>query len=137
MTWTRQWAAIRLSASHFTKGEITMRRGVLSIAIALLGVTIGVVGLAQNGVPKHPHMMVHQPEFGFIDGSFAVLGWKKCVDLAANRALPLQAHHEHIHTGTAGEALAENADIHVIPGAPLTPWANCAELEAALPILLE
>jgi hypothetical protein len=37
------------------------------------------------------------------------IGCQRCVDVAANRALPLTAHHTHIHTGTAGEMLATNA----------------------------
>ncbi len=65
----------------------------------------------------------------------ALVGFRKCVDVANNRAVPLNAHHDGIHTGTAGAAL-QGAGHAVVPGAPLTPWADCAEFEAALPIPL-
>jgi hypothetical protein len=58
------------------------------------------------------------------------VGFRKCVDLAAGRKLPLNAHHAHLHTGRAGEALFEKAGHVVVPGAPLTPWSNCQELVA-------
>ncbi len=106
---------------------------VLSAVIAVLGI---VLAHEHGPTPDHPHMLVQVPEFGVIDGQLAVVGWRKCVDLAAGRNVPLQAHHDGIHTGRAGEALFENANIWIVPGAPLTPWANCAALRSALPIPL-
>jgi hypothetical protein len=108
------------------------------VIVGLAGTLAGIV-LAQNGdpLPEHPHMLVQRPVVGFVDGSFALVGWRKCVDLAAGRSVPLHAHHSHVHVGRAGQALFENAGHAVVPGSPLTPWANCAALEAALPILLE
>jgi hypothetical protein len=99
---------------------------VLLMAAGLLVGVLGTPGLAQQGPPPHPHMMVLGVEF---NGEEPV-GYQKCVDLAGNRAVPLNAHHAHIHTGTAGEMLATNAGHVVVPGAPLTPWANCKELIA-------
>jgi hypothetical protein len=107
-----------------------MRRTLVLVA------AIAVLGVVSAQLPRHPHMLVHAPQFDIIEGQLAVVGWRKCVDLAGGRSVPLQAHHSHIHTGTAGRVLAENADIHVVPGAPLTPWANCAALAAALPIIV-
>lgn len=104
---------------------------VLTSAIAML---VAVLSTALAHMPDHPHMLVQSPEFAIIDGRLHVVGWRKCVDLAGGRSVPLQAHHDRVHTGRAGQALAENANIFVIPGAPLSPWANCAALEAALPI---
>ena len=106
---------------------------VLTCVLGLLTAAMVGVGLAHNegDPPEHPHMLVQRPEFGFVEGTFGLLGWRKCVDLAAGQPVPLHAHHAHIHTGTAGDALGENADHVAVPGAPLTPWANCAEVEAA------
>ncbi len=115
-----------------------MRRLLVLLAvIAVLGI---VVAHDHGGTPDHPHMLVQKPQFDviFIDDEpyVAVVGWRKCVDLAGGRTVPLNAHHDGIHTGRAGQALFENADIWVVPGAPLTPWANCAALRSALPIPL-
>lgn len=110
---------------------------VLLAAMALLGV----VSAHEHGrPPDHPHMLVQAPQIAviFIDETpfVAVVGWRRCVDLAGGRNVPLQAHHAGLHTGRAGVALFENANIWVVPGAPLTPWTNCAALQAALPIPL-
>ncbi len=111
---------------------------VLSAVIAVLGI---VLAHEHGQTPDHPHMLVQAPEIGVIfiaeQPFVAVVGWRKCVDLAAGRNVPLNAHHDGIHTGRAGQALFENADIWVVPGAPLTPWANCAALRSALPIPLQ
>ena len=111
-----------------------MRRilGLLA-AIAVLGL---VFAHEHGPTPDHPHMLVQAPEIGVIDGQLAVVGWRKCVDLAGGRNVPLQAHHDGIHTGRAGRALFENANIWIVPGSPLTPWANCAALRSSLPIIL-
>lgn len=104
----------------------------------LLLTMMGGSALAQY--PEHPHMLVLHPEYDVIEflGEpwIAAVGFHRCVDLAANQSLGLNAHHDSVHTGTAGEALF-SAGHAVAPGAPLTPFANCAELEAALPIPLE
>ena len=111
---------------------------VLLSAIAMLGV---VFAHEHGATPDHPHMLVQAPQIDVIyidDVAWAaVVGWRKCVDLAGGRNVPLQAHHDGIHTGRAGEALFENANIWVVPGAPLTPWASCAALRDDLPIGLE
>ncbi len=102
---------------------------VLWAAIAVVGglAWLG-TGWASEELPEHPHMLVQGIEF---DGEGNPVAYRKCVDLAANRALPLNAHHDHAHTGAAGAALRERAGHMVVPGAPLTPWANCSELIAA------
>jgi hypothetical protein len=109
----------------------------LLVAMAVLGI---VLAHDHGPTPDHPHMLVRSPEFGvvFIDDTpfIAVVGWRKCVDVAGGRNVPLRAHHDGLHTGRAGEALFANADIWIVPGAPITPWANCAALSAALPIPL-
>jgi hypothetical protein len=119
------------------KGSTMPRILVLLVAMALLGV---VFAQEHGPPPAHPHMLVQAPQLGVIyieDVPFeAVVGWRKCVDLAGGRTVPLQAHHDGVHTGRAGAALFENANIWAIPGAPITPWANCAALRSALPIPL-
>ena len=78
-------------------------------------------------IPPHPHVLVLGAE---LDSSGRVLlGYRKCVDIASNRALPLNSQHEHIHFGRAGIALhdAGHAFIPVAPAFNL-PWKDCASL---------
>lgn len=96
---------------------------VLTFAIAALVAAAG-VAFAEEPLPPHPHMLVLHLEFE----NGQPVGFGKCIDVAAGRSVPLHAHHDHIHTGRAGQALS-SAGHAVIPGAPVTPWANCAELE--------
>jgi hypothetical protein len=100
---------------------MSKRVAVVLAAVAVLA-TLANPAFSQ-GPPEHPHMFVLGIEF---DGEEPV-AYRKCVDLAANRSLPLNAHHDHLHTGRAGEAQFQAGNV-VVPGAPLTPWANCAEL---------
>ena len=87
-------------------------------------------------LPKHPHMLLLRVQIDPEAGDHgALVGFHRCVDLAAGQAVPLNAHHASVHTGQAGAALM-GAGHAVVPGAPLTPWANCEELTADLPIFL-
>jgi hypothetical protein len=98
------------------------------VALLSAGVMVAVLGgpavAHHHETPRHPHMLVLGVQF---QGGEPV-GFRKCVDVAGNRALPLNAHHDHLHTGRAGQALFMNAGHVVVPGAPITPWRNCAEL---------
>lgn len=98
---------------------------VLMSAILVLA-TVG-MGVSQE-LPEHPHLLVLGLEF---DAVGEPVGFRKCVDLAAGRSLPLNSQHAHVHFGTAGVALFE-AGHAVVPAAPFpgVPWSNCAELEA-------
>jgi len=109
-------------------------KNVLKVAVAL-GFVFGlfaVPALSQE-FPEHPHMLVLGLE---LDEQGGPVGFRKCIDLAANQALPLRAQHQHVHFGTAGEALFERAGHVVVPGAPFpdpedpVPWSNCEELIA-------
>ncbi|NDL55812.1 hypothetical protein [Phytoactinopolyspora mesophila] len=92
------------------------------------GLLLGATAMpAQSEVPPHPHMLVLGLQ---LDADGEPVGFKRCVDLAAGKPVPLNAHHAHVHTGTAGEMLRTKAGHAVVPGAPLTPWNNCAELIA-------
>jgi hypothetical protein len=114
-----------------------MRRAlILVVAMAMLTVAAVGTGVAQeHELPDHPHMLLLDLEIGEVDGAFALLGWRKCVDLSAGRSVPLHAHHDHLHFGPVNDVLFDNAGHAVIGGAPLSPWEGCAGLEAALPIV--
>lgn len=109
-------------------------KNVLKLSVALVFVfgLFAVPALSQE-FPEHPHMLVLGLE---LDEQGEPVGFRKCVDLAANQALPLKAQHEHVHFGTAGEALFERAGHVVVPAAPFPdpeeplPWSNCEELIA-------
>ncbi len=110
----------------------------LTVTLLAGGLLVGgLTGLsAADGPPEHPHMLVQRPEIGMTEGGLAVVDFRRCVDLAANQPLRNNAHHDHIHTGTAGEMLTQRAGHVVVPAAPLTSYENCADLSEALPILL-
>jgi hypothetical protein len=95
----------------------------LTALVIMLGMTAVPVA-AHEHVPPHGHMLILGIQF---DETGEPVSYQKCVDLANNRALPLHAHHETVHTGTAGEALF-NAGHVVVPTSPLTPFADCAHL---------
>ena len=103
---------------------MTRRVAVVLAAFLLLG-TFATSAMSQE-LPRHPHMLVLGLQ---LDADEEPIGYRKCVDLAGNKALPLNAHHDTVHTGRAGEALWEAGNA-VVPGAPVTPWANCDELIA-------
>lgn len=80
----------------------------------------------QGPPPVHGHMLVVGLQFD----EAGQPSFRRCVDVANNRPLALHAHHDHFHGGRAGDALRAAGNFPV-PTAPLTPWANCAALEAA------
>ena len=100
-----------------------IRNGI--VALAVVG-ALGVSAMASaNGEPPpHGHMLILGLEFG----GPTEITYKKCVDLANNQALPLNAHHEHLHTGNAGEALFTKAGHAGVPTAPYSPFRDCAHL---------
>lgn len=94
-----------------------------------------------HDVPEHPHAMLI--DFELIDDGGTpldpfddVVDFHRCIDLAANQSLPLQAHHHHIHTGTAGAgdpSVGLTAAGHfVMPLQPYGPFPfeDCADIEA-------
>ena len=118
-----------------------MKRTLRSIVVGgavggtLIGAALAAPASAQEPeLEPHPHMLVLGLE---LDASGEPVGFRKCVDLAAGQALPLNAQHQHVHFGTAGEHLFTNAGHAVVPGAPFpapfeepVPWSNCDELIA-------
>ncbi len=108
-----------------------MRRRQLALVIALGLLVVAAPAPAQD-FEEHPHMLVIGLE---VDEFGEPIGFRKCVDLAANQALPLNAQHQHMHFGTAGEMLFTKASHAVVPAAPFpepffeaVPWSNCEEL---------
>jgi hypothetical protein len=107
-----------------------IRKSTAAVGSALMAASMLAAGpaLADGGhqtTPLHGHMLVLGIQF---DGDTPV-GFRKCVDVASSKALKLNAHHDHLHTGRAGEALFAAGHL-AVPTAPITAWANCAELEA-------
>jgi hypothetical protein len=108
--------------------------------LSLIALVVGLLALAvpasaqEPEFEEHPHMLILGLE---LDASGEPIGFRKCVDLAANNALVLTAHHQNVHFGTAGEMLFTKAGNVVVPGAPFpapfeepVPWSNCEELIA-------
>jgi hypothetical protein len=116
---------------------------IILAALLALGVLAPAASADEGGEPPpHGHMLVQrldvQEELVEIDGEpwlEVTLTFRRCVDVAAGRYLPLQAHHDSIHTGSAGAALRDNAGHYVIPTV-ISPWENCADL-IANPVILE
>jgi hypothetical protein len=101
---------------------------VLAAAAALVLTVPGAAQAHDGPVPEHGHMLL----LGFQFGDDGTVRYRKCIDIAAGKALPVHVHHEGLHAGRAGDAL-RNAGHMPVPTAPLTPWTNCADLAANPP----
>lgn len=117
-----------------------MKKRLVVVAVlgALISVLLGTLVASGSPVdehdqpfPEHPHVLVLGVELDPVTEE--PISIRKCVDLAGNRALPLNAHHVHVHFGTAGFKLATNASNFVVPTAPFpgVPWTDCESLLAA------
>jgi hypothetical protein len=62
---------------------------------------------------------------------YVIHGFDRCVPLAGGRTVPLDAHHDRVHFGRAGEALIEAG--HLVVPLSIFGLDSCAELEALLP----
>lgn len=110
----------------------------LVVVAMVLGMVVAGTALAladppgsDSSLPEHPHVLLLGAEVDFSADDPVLLGARKCVDLAANRALPLNAHHAHIHFGSPGEALFEHAGHIVAPAQPFpVPWSDCESMLA-------
>jgi hypothetical protein len=106
-----------------------IRKSTAAVGSGLMAASMLAAGPAladgHQTTPLHGHMLVLGIEFA---GETPV-GFRKCVDVANSKALRLNSHHDHLHTGRAGQALFAAGHV-TVPTAPLTAWANCAELEA-------
>lgn len=106
----------------------TVLLSVLLLALGMMGGSALANG--QDGLPEHPHVKLLHVELTE-DGAT----YERCVDLAGNKALPLNAHHEAVHFGTAGQMLFEKAGHAIVPMAPFPgiPWTGCDDLPDVLP----
>lgn len=109
-----------------------MRR--LAAVVLVVGLVLIAVPAPGQDFDPHPHALVLGVE---LDEFGEPVGFHKCIDLAAGQRLPLNAHHEHMHVGTAGQMLFLKAGHVVVPMAPFpapfddpVPWSNCEELIA-------
>lgn len=110
------------------------RRILIAVPFAVLVLILALFASLVNAeeheeLPEHGHILGLGLEFDEDTGE--LLSYRKCVDLANNRALPLHSHHEQVHFGQAGEALIF-AGNGVAPTAPFPeiPWEDCADFEA-------
>lgn len=108
-----------------------MRRlsALLAAMLFLLGLMAGPT-LAQP--PEHGHALLLQVEFDGPPAPGNLEGFDRCVELANGQALPLNAHHQQVHQGTAGEMLFTKAGHLVVPLAPLSDFGSCEDIEALL-----
>lgn len=113
--------------------------GVAAVAAgAALVLTVPAFAEGHPPPTEHGHIIL-------IGANEANFTYRKCVDLAAGRALRLNAHHGHLHTGRAGEALW-GAGNFVVPTEDILPPelqglgilpADCAGVDAWLETLRE
>lgn len=111
-----------------------MRKVFMLLAVLLM--TLGMVGVASatdhgHPWPEHGHIKLLHAEWTGSGPTTEVTSYRKCIDVAGGNTND-HAHHTTIHRGRAGQALAQAGHL-VIPTTPLGPFADCAELEAALP----
>ena len=115
-----------------------MKRTQLAAVMAATGLLFGTVTIAQaeEEIPLHAHVMVTGVETTDAGFPFGTTSYRKCVTLAAGKELPLNAHHESIHTGTAGYGNLEvgitRAGNYVVPLAPVTFLGDCDAVESFL-----
>lgn len=114
----------------------------LTIAVALLALAaVALPVTAQEQFQRHPHMLLQRPVIGLVEGAAHLVGYRACVDLAGNHAVPLHAHHEHLHFGDSGVSFGGESGHVVIPAAPFpapfddpVPWRDCEDFAAFLPL---
>lgn len=90
--------------------------------LALGGATVLADG-GDHGLPDHGHILL----LGVGDDDY-----RKCVDLAGGRSVPLVAHHGRVHApeiGDDGRGInvkgIRQAGHAVVPTAPLSPYPGC------------
>ena len=111
-----------------TLGRTIKRACAIAAASAATLATGGITASASDhdhGVPDHGHILL----LGFNGEDFT---YRKCVDLAGGRSVPLVAHHDRVHapeTGEDGRGInvrgIRQAGHAVVPTAPITPFPGC------------
>lgn len=103
----------------------------LATALAAL-LTLGLLaspaladGGHDDGPPPHGHLLLLGATFTVNPGPAGppvfIHSYQRCVELAAGRPVPNQAHHDGVHTGAAGSALRTHAGHLVVPLTPVGP----------------
>jgi hypothetical protein len=109
-----------------------MKRTGVIVSVMLMIVALALPAVGQEEIPPHGHVkLLHADVEGFGPGT-VIHSYAKCIDLAAEQALPLNSHHDRVHFGQAGVALRQAGHL-IIPTLPFGPIADCAELEALIP----
>lgn len=109
-------------------------RSVITLAVAL-AVAFGFTTTSATAeLPPHPHILLIGADIEFVEGGnppFIVHSYERCVDIAANQTLGINAHHLHFHFGTAGDSLRSKTPNFPFPAAPFpgVPWEDCAGFE--------
>lgn len=104
---------------------------VLGISVALSVLVVSAVASADEHppLPPHPHILLIDAdvEFDPVAEELIVHSVRDCVDIANNRTLRLNAHHQHFHFGTAGDALRSMTGNFPLPTSPFpeVPWTDC------------
>lgn len=110
-----------------------MKRVIAAAALGAMvfGTMLAGPAFSDGHLPEHGHLLLTGLEF---DETGEPINYKKCRELANGQALRLNAQHQHLHFGTAGEALFDRAGNAVVPLAPFpgVPWSNCEEFAAII-----
>ena len=118
-----------------------MRRLIVLVAVVAIGLITAATAASAGGndwgdIPPHGHVMLINAEFGETQ-----LFFDRCVEFAAGRTLPNAAHHNSVHTGTAGgspfvQGALYQAGNFVVPLAPFVPfdWTGCESFESGMPL---
>ena len=109
----------------------------LAVFLLAISMTLVVAGVSASGdehepLPEHAHILLLNAEVSIVP---LAITYDKCVDLANNRRLKLNSHHEHIHFGDAGVSFGGASGNIVGPAAgfPDIPWQDCATLANFFP----
>lgn len=105
------------------------RLWILVTVVALGALFIGAAASVGAQIPPHPHLLLIDADLEFdpVEEELTVNSVGECVDIADNQTLRLNAHHEHFHFGTAGDALRQLTGNFPLPAAPFpgVPWTDC------------
>jgi hypothetical protein len=119
-----------------------MRKRVVATAmmLALAMSLFASAAMAQDRPPPfdqpHNHVLLIGADVEWVEPApglppYRIHGFDKCVPLANGQPVPLNAHHDRVHFGTAGGALVSAG--HLVIPLSIFGLSSCAELKAALP----
>lgn len=115
-----------------------MRRSTALILATLLALSALVAPAAADEHPPgspfdhpHTHALLIGADVTWTGGSppYTINDYRRCVDLAGGKALRTNVHHERLHFGRAGQALAGAGHL-VVPIGILGYPGGCEQLDA-------